>query len=101
VLDLESMPSKHPADHACKHLKKMPPLLCGQARHGRAMQAARTSRRGSREAEAALLSLDALHKQVAPWGDLHHLLICLLSHAPANVLHTCACTGHLETQSLC
>lgn len=36
----------------------------GQARHGRALQAARASKRGSREAEAALLSLDALHKQV-------------------------------------
>lgn len=52
----------------------MPALLtvtavCKKARHGRAMQAARTSKRGSREAEAALLSLDALHKQVPPWGD--------------------------------
>lgn len=45
-----------------------------QAEHGRALQAARTSKRGSREAEAALLSLDALHKQVRSPPDSRLLL---------------------------
>ena len=88
VLDIGYVPHKHPADHACKHLKKM---LCGQARHGRAMQAARTSKRGSREAEAALLSLDALHKQVpALAGNAPHLLCHAMSLHCAHI----SCVQH-------
>lgn len=44
-----------------------------QAAHGRALQAARASKRGSREAETALLSLESLHKQVSPGGRRHRV----------------------------
>lgn len=45
-----------------------------QAKHGKALQAARTSKRGSAETDAALLSLESLHKQVCLHALFHIVL---------------------------
>lgn len=47
-----------------KQITALSKLLFMQAKHGKALQAARTSKRGSAETDAALLSLESLHKQV-------------------------------------
>jgi len=48
-----------------------PSLLSGErlfnARFGRAVQAAKYSKRGSRESEAGMLAVGALHKQIMPF----------------------------------
>jgi hypothetical protein len=91
--------STHLADCACKRVE-VPSLLGGQARHGRAMQAARTSKRGSREAEAALLSLDALHKQVGA-GPMCIISGGFFCHVRLHMFsHICACIWQLTMSSL-
>ena len=57
------------------------------------MQAARTSKRGSREAEAALLSLDALHKQV-PAAAVAQLIVSAIRALLAHVDSCLYSTSH-------
>jgi SNF2 family DNA or RNA helicase len=72
------MPTPPPATHraSLRHLRcnSLPAAAAAPAaerdfnsRFGRVVSAARYSKKGSREAEAGTLALDALHKQVMPF----------------------------------
>ena len=61
-----------------------------QARYGRAVHAARYSKKGSREADAGLLALDALHKQVMPFV-LRRTKQQVLSDLPPKIITDISC----------
>lgn len=67
----------------------MPGFLGSQARfgslYGKALSSARTSKKDSREAQAGLLALDALHKQVRVYRAHASPLSCTQCHRQALV----------------